>query len=380
MFNSETLEVAIGMAFMFLSVSLVCTAMREWLEGILKWRAMDLERGLRTLLADTDGSLTSQLLRHPVLDSLFAGHYDPAQLRRSWFTPGTNSLHMRLTKRRNLPSYIPATQFAIAFLDMVARGPMPGTAGMAPGGDVDAALSTIHPGPLSVAALRQSALGLGSPQLQRVLLSALDHSKDDLAQARLNIERWFNGTMDRTSGWYKRRTQTVLFLLGLALAAIMNIDAFHIMQRLMTDKAFREVVVNQAAVAPGPDSPGVHGPARTHRHGQTRAGTSFHAIRLAALGVPDRLAGPARTPAVVRSLGQPVVPAAAMAGRRLAGGAGRMAGVGLRGHARGAVLVRRPQPVHGDPLHRQPHEKSPEEASQDHQSDIPTKPDSSASP
>src|SRR4051794_23784020 len=56
--NSETLEVAISMSFLFLFVSLICTAIKEWLEGIFKWRAMDLERALRVLLADPDGTLT----------------------------------------------------------------------------------------------------------------------------------------------------------------------------------------------------------------------------------------------------------------------------------------------------------------------------------
>jgi hypothetical protein len=247
MFNSETLEVAIGMAFLFLSVSLICTAVKEWLEGIFKWRAMDLERGLRTLLADADGTTTGQLLRHPVLYSLFPGNYDPAQLRSSWLTPGKKSLHMRLSQRRNLPSYIPARQFAVALLDSVARGPAP-----ADSGDTSAANAALHPGPLSVEALRECALALGSPHLQRAVLAALDHSAGDLDTARLNIERWFNGTMDRASGWYKRRTQALLFVLGFAVAVVMNIDALYVMRSLTTDKAFREVVVKEAAAAPAP--------------------------------------------------------------------------------------------------------------------------------
>jgi hypothetical protein len=253
MFNSETLEVAIGMAFLFLSVSLICTAVKEWLEGIFKWRAMDLERALRTLLADADGVTTRQVLQHPLLDSLFAGSYDPAQLRSSWLTPGKGSLHMRLSQRRNLPSYIPAGQFAVALLDCVARGPATAEAH-----------ATLHPGPLSVEALRESALALASPQLQRAVLAALDHSGGDLATARLNIERWFNGTMDRASGWYKRRTQALLFLLGFAIAAGMNIDALHVMQRLTADKAFRDVVVKEAAAAPAPAT-------QTERMGNAKA-------------------------------------------------------------------------------------------------------------
>ncbi|MDE2298124.1 MAG: hypothetical protein KGL99_16050 [Burkholderiales bacterium] len=250
MLNSETLEVAIGMAFLFLAVSLICTAIKEWLEGIFKWRAMDLERALRTLLADPDGTTTGQLLRHPLLYSLFPGDYDPAQLRSSWLTPGKESLHMRLSQRRNLPSYIPAGQFAVALLDCVARGPT-----SSDGADTTAAAATLHPGPLSVAALRQSAMALASPHLQRAVLAALDHSAGDLATARSNIERWFNGTMDRASGWYKRRTQALLFLLGLAAAVVMNIDALHVMQHLTADKAYREVVVKEAGTVAAPGEP-----------------------------------------------------------------------------------------------------------------------------
>ncbi len=376
MFNSETLEVAVGMAFLFLSIALICTAVREWLEGILKWRAMDLERGLRTLLGDADGSLTSQLLRHPVLDSLFAGHYDPRQLRSSWLTPGKDSLHMRFSKRRNLPSYIPATQFAVAFLDMVARGPLPCAPGTPAGGDVETAMATIHPGPLSVEALRQSALGLGSPQLQRVLLTALDHSAGDLAQARMNIERWFNGTMDRTSGWYKRRTQAVLFLLGLVTAAGMNIDAFHVMQRLTTDKAFRAVVVNQATVAPGAGE--AASAAQLVRIATARQALEQVAMPIGwrrwsppshaphALPVPMQLCEGSNAPSCQRNewLGADWLPVAA-------------------GWLATAFAVMLGAPFWFDVLNRfmvirstvKPHEKSPEEASQDSRPQAPDKPD-----
>ena len=298
MFGSPVLEVAIGMAFLFLAVSLICTAIREWLEGILKWRAMDLERGLRTLLDDGDGSVTGDLLRHPMLYSLFSGQYDPKQLRSSWLSPGKGSLHMRLSQRRHLPSYIPAAQFAVALLDSVARGPVQaGSVASAADADADGdgdgdpdadaanpaaatGQQTLHPGAVSVDGLRSSALNLASPHLQRVVLAALDHSNGDLAQARQNIERWFDGTMDRVSGWYKRRTQALLFVLGLAIAAAMNIDALHVMQRLTVDQTLRQGVVSEATLlvaaaaraASAPKTATPASPPRTSVAGRTPAG------------------------------------------------------------------------------------------------------------
>jgi len=254
MFNSEALEVAIGMAFLFLAMSLICTAVKEWLEGIFKWRAMDLERALRTLLADPTGEITSQLLNHPLLDSLFAGTYDATKLRPSRLTPGQGAMHMPLRRRRNLPSYIPAGHFAVALLDSIARGPSPARDVRGAPVASDDAASLVNTA-VTVDALRASAALLASPQLQRLVLTAVDHSDGDLARVRKNIEQWFDGAMDRASGWYKRRTQALLFLLGISVAVILNVDTFHVMQTLTADKSFRDVVVHQAANVEAPASP-----------------------------------------------------------------------------------------------------------------------------
>ncbi|HYW10993.1 MAG TPA: hypothetical protein VE871_03525, partial [Longimicrobium sp.] len=58
---------------------------------------------------------------------------------------------------------------------------------------------------------------------------------------------WFDSSMDRVSGWYKRRTQRVLFLIGLVVAVLLNIDSFGIAQFLYRDKPTRDALVAQAA-------------------------------------------------------------------------------------------------------------------------------------
>jgi hypothetical protein len=242
MLNSETLEVAIGMAFLVLLMSLVCTAIKEWVEGLLKWRAMDLERGIRTLLDDADGTITRYVYQHPLVNSLFAGQYDPSHLRVSRTTPGQGVQEMRLSGRRHLPSYIPARNFARAVIDIVARGPVHGD-------DGDQLTAR-----LSVDALRQRVLALQSAHLRRALLSAMDHAAGDLDRVQKNVEQWFDSTMDRASGWYKRRTQALLFVLGIGVAVVLNVDSLHVMNRLTTDKTFRDAVVRQAEAAKAPDS------------------------------------------------------------------------------------------------------------------------------
>lgn len=256
MFGSDILEVAVGLALLFLIVSLICTAAREGLEAIMRTRAMDLERGIRELLDDPDGSsLTKTLFDHPMIYALFGGKYDPDNLTQTVTLTGEGErFHMRFLKRRNLPSYIPAGHFAAAIIDIIARGPS-----TPPPYPVPDAQPPVPPGTaLSVEALRSAAASFPNEKIKRAMLSAIDFAEGDLANVKVNLENWFDGTMDRASGWYKRRTQVILFFMGLFAAAALNIDAIEIAKRLYRDDPLREAVVAQAerVVEAGKDAAG----------------------------------------------------------------------------------------------------------------------------
>src|SRR3954470_5766436 len=121
MFGSDMLEVGVGLGLLFLLISLICTAVREAIEGILKSRAKDLEQGIRGLLKDEEGAgLTKDLFDHPLLHGLFNGSYNPKDLSRN----PIRSKRMGLIAGRKLPSYIPASLFGEALLDRVVRGPV----------------------------------------------------------------------------------------------------------------------------------------------------------------------------------------------------------------------------------------------------------------
>jgi hypothetical protein len=64
---------------------------------------------------------------------------------------------------------------------------------------------------------------------------------DCLQLLRANIESWFNDSMDRLSGRYKRKAQLTTFLIGLGIAAVMNVDTINISNQL-----WREPIVRQA--------------------------------------------------------------------------------------------------------------------------------------
>ncbi len=234
MFGSSVLDVAIGVTFVFVFISVISSAVREGVESILKQRALDLERGIREILSDPDGTtITKTFFEHPLIATLFAGGYDPKLLIPSLDITGAGSkFHMPVLKRRNLPSYIPAANFAGALIDIVGRGAV----GVVP---TAAAVS----GALSVDSLRATVLTLPNDKLQRAFLSALDYAKGDLDLARKNLEGWFDSSMDRVSGWYKRRTQLALFLIGLFAAVALNIDAITVIEKISTDQVLRKALV-----------------------------------------------------------------------------------------------------------------------------------------
>ena len=65
----------------------------------------------------------------------------------------------------------------------------------------------------------------------------LDNFKDE-------IEVWFDRSMERASGVYKRNARGFAFLIGLVLAVALNADTFYIISRLAKDDALRNSIVS----------------------------------------------------------------------------------------------------------------------------------------
>jgi hypothetical protein len=229
MFNSAILEVAVGVIFIYLLLSLLCTALREGLEGFLKTRAAYLEYGVRELLHDVPGKdLAREFYQHPLIYSLFPGSYPP---------PVSSSAPGALTRGGSLPSYIPAKNFAAALMDLVARGP----SSVSP-----TALGVARP--LSLQEVRSNVLKLDNLPVQRAVLTALDTASGDLEKARKNLEDWYDSAMDRVSGRYKRSTQLIVFVIGMLIAVGFNVNTIALADYLYRNQTQRGALVAQAQV------------------------------------------------------------------------------------------------------------------------------------
>jgi hypothetical protein len=238
MFNTSILDVAIGMVFIYLLLSLLCTATNELIELLLKKRATDLERGIRELLDPQKNSdIVEKIYNHPLVNGLYGGTYAEAK-------SGIGNA-LRYVKRTGLPSYIPARNFALALMDSVK----PGTAEGAQSGAAGATAPTVDPATSAnkLAAFREQLQGL-DPHVQKALAPLIDAAAGDVARARANIEEWFNSSMDRVSGWYKRRSHIIVLVLGLLVAVAVNADSVLMFRKLASDRALRDSLVASANI------------------------------------------------------------------------------------------------------------------------------------
>ncbi|MGZ8537962.1 MAG: hypothetical protein ACXWV9_06830, partial [Flavisolibacter sp.] len=84
-----------------------------------------------------------------------------------------------------------------------------------------------------------------SAQLKQLFID----SQNDIDHFKALLEKWYNETMERTSGWYKRQTQWILIVIGFGMAIWGNVDTIAVYRTLAKDKKAREQIVQMAIEA-----------------------------------------------------------------------------------------------------------------------------------
>jgi hypothetical protein len=205
MLGSTILEVAIGVLFVYLLLSLLCSALGELIESFVRFRARDLKKGIKNLLHRQD--LVKDFFSHPLIKPL-----------------GEN------------PSYIPPRAFSLALWNLATEEAAAGKHG-ATGLTQD------------INVIRELIASLDDGKYKAIKISLLiliDQAGNDIDKARANIEEWYNDAMDRVSGWYKRRVQWMLIGIGLLAAASLNIDTINLARVFWYNETLRGSVVAAA--------------------------------------------------------------------------------------------------------------------------------------
>jgi hypothetical protein len=201
MFGSTILDAAIAMALIYLLVSLVVSAANELIASMFKLRAKNLSSGIRELLQEDDKSpLTSTLYHHPLISGL--------------------------AKKGHKPSYIPSRTFVLAFLDVIAPAD--------------------EKTPRTMEKMQSAINDLPDP-LKKALTTLFDEAGHDVEQFKSQLEIWFNNTMERVSGWYKRRTQWIQVVFASVLVVFLNVDSIRIGRTLFAvHSPLRTALVDRA--------------------------------------------------------------------------------------------------------------------------------------
>ncbi len=313
MYLQEILEVAIGLVFMWLVLSITAMSFQEWIGNLFQWRAKDLERAIQQMLGSDE--LARQFYTNPLIANLYQAPKNPG-------------------KKARFPSYIPANKFALALFDMLmsmgkeaspiqaltaqiyakldsldnpelqqlARDDWNGVVTAASqlnaaSGGMDsldslkmkiqeyagkypevqdviensmASLDGYYQQLLSEqqktrpvdtpdqVSLRQLRLGLTtvdgkSSKLKESISTVLRsteayalQTQQSIATARVSVETWFNDSMERLTGAYKRKAQLASFVIGFFLALILNVDSIYVATSLWREPTLRQTIISEA--------------------------------------------------------------------------------------------------------------------------------------
>jgi hypothetical protein len=254
MTGSTLLDVLIGLAFLYLLLSIVCSGMSEWVAAALSLRANNLEAAIRSLLLnsrDSNGKpLLERFYEHPLIKTLMR---QPDPNRGKWVTwlasaplPRTLMPWLPLSAAGSggRPSYIPSSLFTLVLCEILKPA------------------SWASKEPLTVNDFWQIIDALPDDKagdLKLALRPLAGSSSTSMETIRQSLEKWFNDAMERAAGWYKRKSWYANFVVAAILCFGLNIDSLEVARGLVSDPTARAVLVSQAEkqiqVQPPPKAP-----------------------------------------------------------------------------------------------------------------------------
>ncbi len=226
MFNSSTLDIAIGLSLVYLLTSLFCLAVNELIASATRARAKNLEEGIRNLLMSPPASPDAAVASPAPVKATGAppkasgAKFDLAHLL--YAQPFIRGLY----RNERYPSYIPSRAFALALMNLVA-----------PSNEQNQTMDGVRK---SIENLNSAVY---STHIKEALLAMVDRADGKRDRLRLELEAWYDQTMDRVAGWYKRKIQLLTWVVAVASVVALNVDTIAIVRHLSSDPARRAALV-----------------------------------------------------------------------------------------------------------------------------------------
>ncbi len=243
MFNSKIIEVGIGLLLVYLLASLVCSALKEWIDRLFDMRARDLEKGIIQLLGV---ELTAKFYQHPFIESITRRTLLDKILS---LLPGVN--------RTGKPSRIKHSIFSAVLWDILFQEGKEGSTkkeneilmtGQTAEGKKQL-LSYLEKG-INSSVKSQSP---GNTEKPSALISIANTAAAEITKAeelvtniRQKFEEWFNNSMEQISIWSKQKSRIIIFWLALPICLVLNLDSIMIGKYLYNNDTARATVVAAA--------------------------------------------------------------------------------------------------------------------------------------
>jgi len=209
--SNSLIDVAIGLALLYLLLSLICTIANEYISTVLALRAKTLRAGIEKLIDD------------PTVRGIFLNH---GLIQTAKKTPDSTVAPAPAAATQFTASYLSGRSVALALLDSL---------------NTDVKVR-------GVADIAAEVDRLPSSNIKDVLVTAMTEASGDIDKLRAGVASWFDDSMDRMSGAYKRNLQLIAFLVGLAIAVVLNADTFAVARALWSDTDLRTAIGEQAQV------------------------------------------------------------------------------------------------------------------------------------
>jgi hypothetical protein len=278
MFNNAVLDVFIGLMFIFLMYSLLATAINEFIATLFAYRHRMLEKAIEQMIdgksysyywwdklvnifnwifrkaeiigakKDADGndlSLRHFMSNEKIYDSNEKTNKHPkfhvrrAKLDKKRELFASNIVNHPLYRRKaehsilfKKPAYLKAETFSDILMDILSKGKSSSSA-------VPILMNDIR-------SFVTDELN-NNPGLKEILNLYIEQANGDVQKFKLLLENWFDDTMERVSGWYKRQSNKILLLIGFCLALAFNVSTITIINKLSKDKKVREALVQNAS-------------------------------------------------------------------------------------------------------------------------------------
>src|SRR6478736_1745580 len=231
MVGNVALDVVIGLVFIYLLYSLYATIIMEFVSSFLGLRARNLNYALKRILMD-EKKYDSHGKRwlSQLLTTVTSVWGKSTNLKNRYlyneFFDQPNIKYVSSGGLNNKPSYLNPENFSKGVIDVLK--------------DRDPDISVLAGVEQGLSKLPEDS------ETRKHLQSLLDDANNDVVKFKILLEQWYNETMDRATGWFKRSTQVILVAIGFILAISFNVDSIAIIKKLSTDKEAREQLVKIA--------------------------------------------------------------------------------------------------------------------------------------